>query len=230
MSYLCRFTSGIISLPFHNNLTVDPASHVLIAHSVQTNAHSDVVSHCTRIYFTGAGVVASCPVLFFGEARDLNTLWYNFAIFSRRNLCLFILQSTSSSFVPVSSCFVVLQPAALYLLLLEQTSPIHRRHGASVEVAWMKWRMDRFTAFLPPLALVVFRLLMALDRHINVEKLRHELRFYVLCCPSFDTAPGRAINYISHKPARVLIIMADVVYHTSPLIHAIVQNKCRMGQ
>lgn len=26
MSYLCRFTSGIISLPFHNNLTVDPAS------------------------------------------------------------------------------------------------------------------------------------------------------------------------------------------------------------
>lgn len=37
ISYLCRFTSGIISLPFHNNLT-EPRSniHILIAHSVQT--------------------------------------------------------------------------------------------------------------------------------------------------------------------------------------------------
>lgn len=227
MSYLCRFTSGIISLPFHNNLTVDPASQPRPHCSFCANKRAlwCCFALYTNINFTGAGVL----FCFLGRRARFEYFMIQFRnIFTPK----FMSVHFTINFFVLCACVLLFccSPAgSIILLLLEKTSPIHRRH-ASVEVAWMKWRMDRFTAFLPPLALVVFRLLMALDRHINVEKLRHELRFYVLCCPSFDTAPGRAINYISHKPARVLIIMADVVYHTSPLIHAIVRNKCRMGQ
>lgn len=142
MSYLCRFTSGIISLPFHNNLTVDPAS--------QPRPHCSFCANkralwCCFALYTNIFHRSRRPVLFFGEARDLNTLWYNFAIFSRRNLCLFILQSTSSSFVPVSSCFVVLQQAALYYYYWSRQAP---STDGMHQWKWREWN-EGWTVSLP---------------------------------------------------------------------------------
>lgn len=58
MSYLCRFTSGIISLPFHNNLTVDPSQpRPHCSFCANKRALWCCFALYTNINFTGAGVL-----------------------------------------------------------------------------------------------------------------------------------------------------------------------------